>query len=303
MARKHTGIRLNGWLAIDKPLGITSTRVVGQCRRATHAQKIGHGGTLDPLATGILPIAFGEATKTIPFIMAARKTYEFTVTFGEARASDDAEGAVIATSDNRPSAAEIIAVLPHFTGRIIQLPPIFSAIKVNGKRAYDLARAGEKPILKPREIDIFSLDLQSCDQQTAHFRVTCGKGCYIRSLARDMAEKLATVGYVSALRRTRVGAFDLARSISLAKLEELGHSAPPEEWILPVVTVLGDILALAVTEDEARALSHGQRLVLQDSVPTGKIIRVMSGTRLVALCEVEITTENTILKPVRVFDI
>ncbi len=303
MARKRKGIRLNGWLAIDKPLGMTSTQVVGRCRWLTHAQKTGHGGTLDPLATGILPIAFGEATKTIPFIMEARKSYDFTVTFGEARASDDAEGEVTATSDIRPSRSEILAILPRFTGRISQIPPAFSAIKIDGKRAYALARAGEAPVMKSREVDIYSLDLLSCDGQTASFRAVCGKGTYIRSLARDMARDLATVGYVSGLRRTRVGAFGLDESISLEKLEELGHSAPPEEWILPVVTVLGDIPALAVTEDEAVLLSHGQPLSLRDSVSAGEVIRVMTGTRLVALCKSEITSEGQILKPVRVFNI
>ncbi|MCK5424879.1 MAG: tRNA pseudouridine(55) synthase TruB [Emcibacter sp.] len=302
MARKRKGIKLDGWLVIDKPLGMGSTQVVGKCRWLTKAQKVGHGGTLDPLATGILPIAFGEATKTIPFIMDARKTYEFTVTFGEARATDDGEGEVTETSDIRPNEAEILAALPDFIGRITQVPPIYSAVKIDGKRAYDLARAGVEVKIKSREVDIFSLDLISYDGQRAALRVDCGKGTYVRSLARDLAKKLDTVGYVSALRRTRVGAFDLKLSISLEKLEELSHSAPPETWILPVVTVLDDILALAVTEEQAKLLSHGQKLAVSDHLAPG-IIRVMTGTRLVALCEVEITPENTIIKPVRVFNI
>lgn len=301
MARKRKGIKLDGWLAIDKPLGMTSTQVVGKCRWLTKAQKVGHGGTLDPLATGILPIAFGEATKTIPFIMDARKTYEFTVTFGEARATDDAEGDVIATSDIRPTEAAILAALPGFVGRITQIPPKYSALKIDGKRAYDLARAGEEVVMKSREVDVFSLELLSCDGQTASLRMDCGKGTYVRSLARDLAEKLGTVGYVSALRRTCVGAFDLKASISLEKLEDMGHSAPPETWILPVVTVLDDILALAVTEEEAKFLSHGQRLATSEPLVPG-IIRVMTGDRLVALCDVDITPEGVILKPVRVFN-
>ncbi|MBL4612598.1 MAG: tRNA pseudouridine(55) synthase TruB, partial [Emcibacter sp.] len=182
MARKRKGIKLDGWLAIDKPLGMTSTQVVGKCRWLTKAQKVGHGGTLDPLATGILPIAFGEATKTIPFIMDARKTYEFTVTFGEARATDDAEGDVIATSDIRPTEAAILAALPGFVGRITQIPPKYSALKIDGKRAYDLARAGEEVVMKSREVDVFSLELLSCDGQTASLRMDCGKGTYVRSL-------------------------------------------------------------------------------------------------------------------------
>ncbi|HEC01201.1 MAG TPA: tRNA pseudouridine(55) synthase TruB [Sphingomonadales bacterium] len=302
MGRKRKGIKLDGWLAIDKPLGMGSTQVVGKCRWLTKAQKVGHGGTLDPLATGILPIAFGEATKTIPFIMDARKTYEFTVTFGEARATDDAEGAVTATSDHRPRQDDILAALPDFIGRITQTPPIYSAVKIEGRRAYDLARAGEEVKIKSREVDIYRLELLSFDGEQAAFRVDCGKGTYVRSLARDLAVKLGTVGYVSALRRTRVGPFDLAMSISLEKLEDISHSAPPEEWILPVVTVLDDILALAVTEEEARLLSHGQRLAVSDPLAAG-IIRVMTDGRLVALCEVEITPAGSILKPVRVFNI
>ncbi|MBL4800925.1 MAG: tRNA pseudouridine(55) synthase TruB [Emcibacter sp.] len=302
MARKRKGIKLDGWLAIDKPLGMTSTQVVGKCRWLTKAQKVGHGGTLDPLATGILPIAFGEATKTIPFIVDARKTYEFTVTFGEARATDDAEGEVTATSDIRPEEEQIRAALPAFIGHITQIPPIYSALKIEGRRAYDLARAGEEVVMKSREVDVFALELLSCDGQSATLRVDCGKGTYVRSLARDLAEKLNTVGYVSYLRRTRVGAFDLNASISLEKLEDMGHSAPPEEWILPVVTVLDDILALAVTEEEAKLLSHGQRLATSEPLVPGTI-RVMTGDRIVALCDVEITPEGAVLKPVRVFNI
>lgn len=300
--RKRKGIKLDGWLAVDKPLGMGSTQVVGKCRWLTKANKVGHGGTLDPLATGILPIAFGEATKTIPFIMDARKTYEFTVTFGESRATDDGEGAVTATCDIRPTEADILAVLPGFMGRITQIPPIYSALKIDGRRAYDLARAGEDVALKPRQVDIFSLELLLYDGHQAKLRTTCGKGTYVRSLARDLAEKLGTVGYVSALRRTRVGVFDLNASISLEKLEELSHSAPPETWVLPVVTVLDDILALAVTEEQAKTLSHGQQLAVSGHLEPG-IIRVMAGTRLVALCAIEITPETTIVKPVRVFDI
>lgn len=306
MARKRKGIKLDGWLVIDKALEMTSTQVVGKCRWLTKAQKVGHGGTLDPLATGILPIAFGEATKTIPFIVDARKTYEFTVTFGEARSTDDAEGEVTATSDIRPTEGDILDALPSFIGRITQVPPTYSALKIGGRRAYDLARAGEVVELKSREVDVFSLNLLSYDGDQATLRMTCGKGTYVRSLARDLAKKLGSVGYVSTLRRTRVGPFDLKLSISLDKLQELGHSAPPEEWILPVVTVLDDILALAVTEEQARLLSHGQQLTISDPHAhglQGKIIRAMAGPRLVALCDVEMVPDGLILKPVRVFNI
>ena len=306
MARKRKGIKLDGWLVIDKALEMTSTQVVGKCRWLTKAQKVGHGGTLDPLATGILPIAFGEATKTIPFIVDARKTYEFTVTFGEARSTDDAEGEVTATSDIRPTEGDILDALPSFIGRITQVPPTYSALKIGGRRAYDLARAGEVVELKSREVDVFSLNLLSYDGDQATLRMTCGKGTYVRSLARDLAKKLGSVGYVSTLRRTRVGPFDLKLSISLDKLQELGHSAPPEEWILPVVTVLDDILALAVTEEQAKLLSQGQQLKIPDPMEPG-IIRVMTDTRLVALCDVEPAPESNddgmIIKPVRVFNL
>ncbi|MCF8473399.1 MAG: tRNA pseudouridine(55) synthase TruB [Emcibacter sp.] len=302
MARTRKGIKLDGWLVIDKPLGMTSTQVVGKCRFETHAKKIGHGGTLDPLATGILPIALGEATKTIPFIMDAQKTYQFTVTFGEARATDDAEGDIVATSDKRPSHQEILDILPQFIGRITQVPPIYSAVKIDGKRAYDMARAGEVVTIKSREVDVFALDLIHYEGDKASFRLDCGKGTYVRSLSRDIAEKLGTCGYVSALRRTRVGPFDLIKSISLEKLHELGHSAPPEDWILPVVTVLDDILALAVTEEQAKLLSHGQKLKISSPIAPG-IVKVMTDGRLVALCETDVVMHETILKPVRVFNI
>ncbi|PHZ84187.1 tRNA pseudouridine(55) synthase TruB [Paremcibacter congregatus] len=301
MGRKRKGNKVDGWLVIDKPLGMTSTQVVGKCRWVTKAQKIGHGGTLDPLASGILPIACGEATKTIPFIMDARKIYVFTVTFGESRSTDDAEGEIVATSDHRPGAADITEVLPEFIGCIQQIPPAYSAIKIDGKRAYDLARAGEDFEIKSRNVDIFDLKMLSLDGDQATLQVTCGKGTYVRSLARDLALRLNTVGYVSFLRRTAVGPFDLAKSISLEKLEELGHSAPPEDWILPVVTVLDDILALAVTEEQATLLSHGQALSVSGPIESG-IVRAMAGERLVALCETDQNPDMTILRPVRVFN-
>ena len=193
MGRKRKGNKVDGWLVIDKPLGMTSTQVVGKCRWVTKAQKIGHGGTLDPLASGILPIACGEATKTIPFIMDARKIYVFTVTFGESRSTDDAEGEIVATSDHRPGAADITEVLPEFIGCIQQTPPAYSAIKIDGKRAYDLARAGEDFEIKSRNVDIFDLKMLSLDGDQATLQVTCGKGTYVRSLARDLALRLNTV--------------------------------------------------------------------------------------------------------------
>jgi len=309
LARKRKGNKIDGWLVIDKPLEMGSTQVVGKVRWLTKAQKVGHGGTLDPLATGILPIALGEATKTIPFIMDARKTYAFTVRWGIARTTDDREGDICATHDHRPCEADILAALPGFIGRIKQRPPAYSAIKVDGKRSYDLARAGEEVVLKEREIDVFSLRLLSAEAEEATFEVDCGKGTYIRSLARDLALKLGTVGHVTMLRRLKVGSFGLKESISLVKLEELSHSAPPEEWILPVETVLDDILALAVTEDQAAFLSQGRKLAVPGPVAPG-LVRIMCGPRLVALAQAEADKtrmekpeEQVILRPVRVFNI
>ena len=302
MARKRKGKKIDGWLVIDKPYGMGSTKVVGKCRYLTQAQKVGHAGTLDPLATGVLPIAFGEATKTIPYIMDAEKTYHFTVTWGEARSTDDAEGEVTDQSDERPTQDDILAVLPEFTGRIKQIPPAYSAIKIDGKRAYDLARAGQEFEIKEREVDVFSLSLLGHTSDNATFEVVCSKGTYVRSLGRDIALKLGAFGYISSLRRTKVGSFDLDSTISLVKLEELVHSAPLEEWILNVVTVLDDILALAVTKEQADFLKHGGFLSkdsLPPSSPTGVTYKAMLGEKLIALCELD----EHYLKPVRVFNL
>lgn len=298
MSRRRKGEKRDGWIVIDKPLGMTSTQVIGRVRRLTNAQKIGHGGTLDPLATGILPIACGEATKTIPFIMDARKTYEFTVTWGEERSTGDAEGDVTETSTHRPAKEDILAALPGFTGVIRQRPPAFSAIKIDGKRAYDLARAGEVVVMKEREVEVFSLTLTDSGAQGAQLRMECGKGTYVRSIARDLARILGTVGYVSALRRTNVGSFGKYAQISLEKLESLVHSAPPEDWLLKVVTVLDDILALAVTVDEAERLKQGQKLPIPGRAEEG-LFKVMCDDNLIALAKVE----EGILKPVRVFNL
>lgn len=302
MARKRKGNKVDGWLVIDKPYGMGSTQVVGKCRYLTKAQKAGHAGTLDPLASGVLPIAFGEATKTIPYIMDARKTYQFTVTWGEARSTGDAEGEVTDRSDVRPAEQDILDQMPSFMGVIKQKPPAYSAIKIDGKRAYDLARAGEEFEIKEREVEIFDLTLLDCDQGHATFEMECSKGTYVRSVGRDMALRLGTFGYISMLRRTKVGSFDLSSTISLVKLEELVHSAPLEEWILNVVTVLDDILALAVTKEQADFLKNGGFLS-KESFPasslTGVNYKAMYGDKLIALCELD---ENH-LKPVRVFNL
>lgn len=258
------------------------------------AAKAGHGGTLDPLATGILPIAFGEATKTIPYIMDREKRYRFTLRWGEARNTDDAEGEITERSDVRPPIADIRAILPTFTGRIMQTPPIFSAIKIDGERAYKLARSGENVTISPREVtitDIRVIDIAPVDPDCTIFEVTCGKGVYIRSLARDIARALGSVGYVAALRRLAVGPFTEKNAISLDKLEELSHIAPPIEQILPIETALDDIPALDLTDALADYLQQGRAIQLppgkqqaiQEDLTEGDILCAMSGGRLVAM--------------------
>jgi tRNA pseudouridine55 synthase len=260
---RRRGQKVDGWVIVDKPSGPTSTQVVGKVRRLFDAAKAGHGGTLDPLATGILPIALGEATKTVPYVMDGRKTYRFTVRWGEARDTDDAEGRVTGTTEARPDEAAIRAALPRFVGRISQVPPAFSAIKVQGERAYDLARDGEVVQLAPREIEIDAFRLVALDDADhATFEVESGKGAYMRALARDLALALGTLGHLSALRRLKVGPFAESAAISLDSLVELGNSPAALRHLLPVETALDDIPALALTGDEANRLRSGQAVPL-----------------------------------------
>ncbi len=295
--RKPKGRPLDGWLIVDKPSGIGSTDVVNKVKRLFDAQKAGHGGTLDPLATGLLPVAFGAATKTVPYVMDGTKTYRFTLKFGEARDTDDADGQVIATDDARPTDAEINAALPAFRGDIMQVPPIYSAIKVAGERAYDLAREGQAVELGPRpaRVDRFEL-IERPDADTAIFHVESGKGVYMRSLARDLAKACGTVGHIAALRRLRVGPFREEHGIPLDKLLVPGDTPPPSpDLLLPVTTALADIPALAVTEAEATRLFQGQALSLVDLMgrvpdaadPDGGLVRAMAGGRLIGLCRLE----------------
>jgi len=287
---------IHGWLVIDKPSGVSSNGVVGQVRRITNAAKVGHGGTLDPLATGLLPLALGEATKTVSYVMDGMKTYQFTVHWGESRSTDDAEGTVTDTSDVRPAREQITAVLDRFIGDIEQVPPIFSAIKIDGKRAYAMARSGETPEMKSRIIhvdDLRLLDMPDADH--AVFEVVSGKGAYMRALARDIAIALGTLGYVSALRRTSVGPFTENDAISLDKLESLGHSVPLSEQLLPVETVLDDIPALALTETEAGKLRRGQAVPVLPvanrspfkNISQGDVVCAMAEGRLVALAKIK----------------
>lgn len=259
MARKRKGLPIHGWLVIDKPSGKTSSQIVGIVKRLMNAQKAGHGGTLDPLATGVLPIALGEATKTVSYIMDGTKKYRFTVAWGETRDTDDTEGAVTETNDRRPSQTDIDSVLTDFVGVTDQVPPAYSAIKIDGNRAYALARSGESVVIAPRPVRIDRLELVGVpDADHAVLDVVCGKGTYIRSLARDLASALGTCGHVSSLRRLAAGPFDESDAISLETLESLVHSAPPSNYLRAVESALDDIPALSLNATQADHLRHGR---------------------------------------------
>jgi tRNA pseudouridine55 synthase len=295
--RKPRGRPLDGWLIIDKPPGLTSTDVVNRVRRAFDAQKAGHGGTLDPLATGVLPIAFGAATKTVPYVMDGTKLYRFTLRFGEGRDTDDADGKVTETTDVRPTDAQMLAALGQFCGEIMQVPPAFSAVKVAGERAYDMAREGRPAALEPRpaRVDRFEL-VGRPDPDHAVFEVASGKGVYMRSLARDLARACGSLGHVAALRRLRVGPFSEAQAIPLDKLRAADDTAPASpDLLLPVATALADIPALALTEAEVGGLRHGQAISLVALMgripaaadPNGGLARAMAGSRVIGLCRLE----------------
>jgi len=307
MTRKRRGQPVHGWLILDKPLGMSSSRAVAIVRRLLDAAKAGHGGTLDPLATGVLPIALGEATKTVAYAMGSRKTYRFTLRWGEARSTDDGEGEVVATSAARPSREQILAALPAFEGTTLQRPPDFSAIKVEGERAYDLARGGSAPDLTPRPVEVARLTLLDLpDPDHAEFEAEVGKGTYIRALGRDLGLALGCYAHVSALRRLSVGRFTLDAAISLAKLESLGHSPAASGHLLPIETALDDIPALALSGEEAEALRCG-RVVTPlrpsdrariDLLGDGATIRATSDGRLVALAAID----KGLIRPVRVMN-
>ena len=257
---------LSGWIVLDKPLGLGSTQAVGAVKRALREAgeaktKVGHGGTLDPLATGVLPVALGEATKLAGRMLDATKEYAFTIRFGEETDTLDAEGAVIATSEVRPSSADVGAILPRFTGEIEQTPPVYSALKIDGKRAYDRARAGEDVTMKARRVTVYMLEILADEgADEISLSATVSKGTYIRSLARDIARALGTVGHVTMLRRTRAGPFTLEQAISLDKLMEFAKARSLDEGVLPLEAGLDDIPALPVTPEQAALLRHGQQL-------------------------------------------
>ncbi|MEO1473556.1 MAG: tRNA pseudouridine(55) synthase TruB, partial [Pseudomonadota bacterium] len=300
--RKRKGDPVHGWLCLDKPLDMTSTQAVGSLKRLYNAQKVGHGGTLDPLATGILPIAFGNATKTVAWAMDADKDYEFTVTWGVATASYDAEGVEIARSDVRPDKQAIEAALPAFIGEIEQVPPKFSAIKVDGQRAYDLARDGEDFELEARSVTVHEARLVSVEEGvSATFHVRSGKGFYVRAMARDMAHALGTEGHITALRRTRVGVFEESNAVGLKDLQDLGEQGDADalmSLLAPIETALEDIPLVDISAHDAAQIFNGQSVILlphvvdhwkenRSSNPDDDRLAVaMDGDRAVAIGEV-----------------
>ena len=266
MGRRKKGQPVHGWVILDKPLGMGSTQAVAAVRRIFDARKAGHAGTLDPIATGILAIALGEATKTVPFAMEAEKTYRFTATWGEGRDSDDAEGRVTGTSDVRPSREAILAMLPRFTGVLSQVPPAYSAVRVGGERAYDLARDGETVTLEPREIEVFEARLLNAVQDNAEFEITCSKGTYVRSWVRDIAGALGTLGHVSALRRTRLGAWEEKDAVTLETLTPFMHSPAAFGYLKPLATALDGIPALAVSGGDTVRIRSGNPILIRSSL-------------------------------------
>jgi tRNA pseudouridine55 synthase len=305
LVAKKRGRAIDGWIVLDKPVGVTSTQAMARVRRALDAAKAGHAGTLDPLASGILPIALGEATKTVGFVQDGRKSYDFDVTWGRATTTDDAEGETVAESPNRPDDGAIRAALSAFRGTIQQIPPQFSALKIDGERAYALARRQQPVALAARPVDVYTFDLvEIIRTDAARFAVQSGAGTYIRALARDLAVALGTVGHVSRLRRTEVGPFTEKRAIALDKLEALGHIAAASAYLLPIRTALDDIPALALTAEEARRLRHGQAVALFPVAHRHPTITIAQGIPVQAVFEDALVaiaeTGPGVLRPVRV---
>lgn len=314
MARRKKGNPVHGWLILDKPLEMTSTTAVAVIKRMLEAQKAGHAGTLDPLATGILPIALGEATKTVSYAVDGEKAYRFTVRWGTETTTDDMEGPVVNSSDKRPTIPEIEDHLGKFTGEIMQIPPQFSAIKVDGNRAYDLAREGETVALEARPVIIDRLAIVDMpDASTTVFEAECGKGTYVRAIARDLGRVLGCYGHVIALRRTRVGPFSEDDAVTLSEIEDAlkpaAEGEPPrpvsglyaQHILLPVETALADIAEVAVSSSDAATLSRGQPILMRGRdapIQTGSAYAICKG-KLVAIGEIEKGT----LQPTRVFNI
>lgn len=306
MGRRKKGDPVSGWICLDKPLEMGSTEAVSKIRWMFNAQKAGHAGTLDPLATGVLPIALGEATKTVSQMMDAEKVYRFLIAWGSSTTTLDREGEVTATSDVRPTPEAVAAVLPRFVGEISQVPPNFSAIKVDGQRAYDLARDGVDFELPTRTVVVHEAQVSDApDADHIEIEIRCGKGTYVRSLVRDIAAAVGAEGHVAMLRRLRVGPFSAKESITLDNLADLVHRAALLEALLPVETALDDIPVLAVTDEDAFRLRQGRPLVLlprqvellKPRISASRAVSAMTGGKLVALCELRAGQ----LSPTRVF--
>ncbi|WP_248311949.1 tRNA pseudouridine(55) synthase TruB [Bosea sp. BK604] len=290
---------VHGWVVLDKPVGMTSTHAVSVVKRAYAAKKAGHAGTLDPLASGLLPIALGEATKTVPFVMDGRKAYQFTVAWGSQTDTDDTEGRVVATSDKRPDEAAIAALLPRFTGTILQVPPKFSAIKIAGERAYDLARDGEEVELQARPVEIDALSIVGHTGQTTTFEAECGKGTYVRAIARDLGVTLGCLGHVAHLRRTRVGPFTVAEATTVETLRETADG--PDAALRPVEAALTLIPQIMIHRDAALRLKRGQSVLLRgrDAPVEAESVYATSAGILIATGSIE----NGELIPHRVFNL
>jgi tRNA pseudouridine55 synthase len=303
--RKREKRDVHGWVVLDKPVGMSSTQAVSVLKRLFQAKRAGHAGTLDPLASGVLPIALGEATKTVPFVMEGRKVYRFTVRWGEERDTDDAEGRVIDRSTERPTAQAIAELLPRFTGQITQVPPRFSAVKIDGERAYDLARDGEVVEMAPRPVEIHRLELiETPDPDHAKFIAECGKGTYVRALARDLGRALGCLGHVIALRRTAVGPFEDEVAVSLDTLQRFHPddvAALEEAALLPVESGVAALPALRVSAADAGRLARGQAVLLRgrDAPVIAGWVSVSSHGALIALAEVE----KGELRPRRIFNL
>ena len=298
-APKKQRADVHGWIALDKPLGMTSTHAVAVVRRLLNAKKAGHAGTLDPLASGLLPLAFGEATKTVPYVVDGEKAYRFTVTFGVETDTHDAEGRIVSQSEARPSEQQILAALPKFTGAITQVPPRYSAIKIDGERAYDLARGGEAVELQPRIVEIHTLTLLSFDGQSAVLEAECGKGTYVRAIARDLGRALGCFGYVTALRRTRVGPFTEADAVTLPSLE--ADVFAPAAALKSVDTGLRELVEVPVGGDAPMRLRRGQSIILRgrDAPAEGEIVYATNAGQVIAIG----TVERGELVPNRVFNL
>jgi tRNA pseudouridine55 synthase len=305
--RRQKGRPISGWLILDKSFDVGSTEAVSKAKWLFQAQKAGHAGTLDPLATGVLPIAFGEATKTVPYVMESEKRYRFTARWGASTATDDAEGAIIATSEKRPTRAEVESVLARFTGEIEQAPPQFSAVKIAGERAYDLAREGETVALEARPVSIHDLRLVDVpDEDHTVFEATTGKGAYVRALVRDMAKALGTEGHVVALRRLAVGPFRAEEGITLEALEAAGPDAR-DAYLRPLDVALAALPQAAIGGPEADKIRRGQPAVITPATAKGvrggeagtipAVLAAFHG-EAVAICELD----GLKLKPIRVFN-